>query len=866
MSTPEPSQLSIQIRLPPSFIDPGGSLLTLPCSSTSTVSDLKASLVARCGLEVEEGEALALAKGARRLRDGERVGEVFEEERKADPSTPLTLHVVARPSVLDKLRKHAEPVKLEDVASTDPSAVVASAEVAAAEPAVVAGSSDQAAGTGDVSAAITPQTSGQPGSTVPVPEELHYSPAYIVPPPSLPEPVASTSTIPAATSTPPTPPAAPSTIPVSPYTTYISHLQRLLPLQRALLLLNLQKAHAHYTRLLTAPSTSTGEGVEDVERMLKEVGVWRIVEEKVALREAEWRKVYGDDAGAEEIGRAEQEFRIVQVGGLPYLLHTPPDPQRRTSRPPLAAVLAHTRTETIQHCLTTMLQLLLTMSPGVPALAYGRATTSRSGAPPVAAPGANPNAPDALAAARLAQLGFLNAPPGAIGRPMHPLAQGAQIRRRATLSVIINLDVILSFLIPLFLLSLKLGFLLWIFGRHASPTKRMILGAMAALWVVWEGIGIRRRRVQRERERERLERERRRALRAAARTHQAQQQAQQAQQQQGDGQAGQAQPDLAPPPQQPGAPPAPQPPAALARRARHPANAHDRARRHRELPSRLSPKYWINLIAAVGLVAEARELGLSPRFIAGRPIAPAPPPPRTAAEKRYEALKRVVRNVGVAVVLFVGTLSPEVERKRKRALEKRERLLAERRVAAAAAAARAFLDRPPVLSPAPGPSEQGPEGLRRRATGAHGRGAVSDEQLFQDGGSDAYQSQRGIPSASAPSSADPSHSHNAAASTSAHTRGSQAAPTASTSTAPALPSDTAPPSSPDLPPSPQNVLADSDGGADGEDAAEDDDVASATSGDGATTSDDEERVRADEAGEGLPDEGGADVDQVVALF
>uniref|UniRef100_A0A0K3CRI9 FGENESH: predicted gene_16.2 protein n=1 Tax=Rhodotorula toruloides TaxID=5286 RepID=A0A0K3CRI9_RHOTO len=760
----------------------------------------------------------------------------------ADPSTPLTLHVVARPSVLDKLRKHAEPVKLEDVASTDPSAVVASAEVAAAEPAVVAGSSDQAAGTGDVSAAITPQTSGQPGSTVPVPEELHYSPAYIVPPPSLPEPVASTSTIPAATSTPPTPPAAPSTIPVSPYTTYISHLQRLLPLQRALLLLNLQKAHAHYTRLLTAPSTSTGEGVEDVERMLKEVGVWRIVEEKVALREAEWRKVYGDDAGAEEIGRAEQEFRIVQVGGLPYLLHTPPDPQRRTSRPPLAAVLAHTRTETIQHCLTTMLQLLLTMSPGVPALAYGRATTSRSGAPPVAAPGANPNAPDALAAARLAQLGFLNAPPGAIGRPMHPLAQGAQIRRRATLSVIINLDVILSFLIPLFLLSLKLGFLLWIFGRHASPTKRMILGAMAALWVVWEGIGIRRRRVQRERERERLERERRRALRAAARTHQAQQQAQQAQQQQGDGQAGQAQPDLAPPPQQPGAPPAPQPPAALARRARHPANAHDRARRHRELPSRLSPKYWINLIAAVGLVAEARELGLSPRFIAGRPIAPAPPPPRTAAEKRYEALKRVVRNVGVAVVLFVGTLSPEVERKRKRALEKRERLLAERRVAAAAAAARAFLDRPPVLSPAPGPSEQGPEGLRRRATGAHGRGAVSDEQLFQDGGSDAYQSQRGIPSASAPSSADPSHSHNAAASTSAHTRGSQAAPTASTSTAPALPSDTAPPSSPDLPPSPQNVLADSDGGADGEDAAEDDDVASATSGDGATTSDDEERL------------------------
>ncbi|BGO94169.1 hypothetical protein NBRC10512_001321 [Rhodotorula toruloides] len=865
MATPETTALSIRIHLPPSPIDPGGSHLTLPSSPSSTVADLKAGLVERCGLGAEEGEALGLAKGARRLRDAERLGEVFEEERKVDPSAPLTLHVVARPSVLDKLRQHADPVEPEERASTEPPAVVASAEVAAAEPAVVADSSDQAAALGDGPAAQPPQPVEQPAATVPVPEELHYSPAYIVPPPSLPEPVASTSSIAAtaaAAATLPTSAASPA-VPVSPYTTYIAHLQRLLPLQRALLLLNLQKAHAHYTRALTAPSTS--EGVEDVERMLKEVGVWRIVEEKVEQREAEWRKLYAGDEAVDGVERVEEEFQIVQVGGLPYLLHTPPDPHRRPSHPPLAAVLQHTRTETVQHCLTTMLQLLLTMSPGVPALAYGRATAPRSGAPPVAAaPGANPNAPDALAAARLAQLGFLNAPPGAAGRPMHPLAQGAQIRRRATLSVIINLDVILSFLIPLFLLSLKLAFLLWIFGRHASPTKRMILGAMAALWVVWEGIGIRRRRLQRERERERLERERRRALRAAARTHQAQAQAQQPP---GDVQAGQPQPGPAPPPQQPGAP---QPPAALVRRARHPANAHDRARRHRELPSRLSPKYWINLIAAVGLVAEARELGLSPRFIAGRPIAPAPPPPRTAAEKRYEALKRVVRNVCVAVVLFVGTLSPEVERKRKRALEKRERLLAERRVAAAAAAAaaRAFLDQPPVLPSVAGPLDQGTDGLRRRATGAQGRSAVSDEQLFQDGGSEAYQSQHGVPPASTSTPAGATDVHNASASTSAHTIGSQAAPTASTSTAPApaLPPDSAPPSPPDLPPSPQNVLADSDGGADGEDAAEDDDVASATSGDGATTSDDEERARADDAGEGLAGDVGADVDQVVALF
>lgn len=500
-----------------------------------------------------------------------------------------------------------------------------------------------------------------------------------------------------------------------------------------------------------------------------------------------------------------------------------------------------------------MLQLLLTMSPGVPALAYGRATAARSGAQPAAA---NPNAGNALAAARLAQLGLLNAPAGALGRPMHPLAQGAPIRRRATLSVIINLDVILSFLIPLFLLSLKLAFLLWIFGRHASPTKRVILGAMAALWVIWEGVGIRRRRLQRERDRERLERERRRAARAAARAHQEQQV--QPQPPQGD-----AQPGPGTPPRPPAAQPAPAP-AAVVRRARHPP-ATDRPHRRRDPPSRLSPKYWVNLIAAVGLVSEARELGLSPRFIAGRPIAPAPPPPRTAAEKRYEAVKRVVRNVGVAVVLFVGTLSPEVERKRKRALEKRERLLAERRVAAAAAAARAFLDQPPVLPSAPGasgPLATADEGLRRRPTGVQGRSAVSDEQLFQDGGSDAYQSRQGFP----PAHVNATSGHNSSASTSAHALGSPTTPTASTSSAPAPPPPHESPASPrpEVPHAPQNILADSDGG--GEDGAEDDDVASATSGDGATTSDDEERARGDDAGDGLAGEGGADVDQVVALF
>ncbi|GAA5856777.1 hypothetical protein JCM9279_006112, partial [Rhodotorula babjevae] len=102
------------------------------------------------------------------------------------------------------------------------------------------------------------------------------------------------------------------------------------------------------------------------------------------------------------------------------------------------------------------------------------------------------------------------------------------------------------------------------------------------------------------------------------------------------------------------------------------APAAARPTRRRVPASRASPKYWLNTLAAVGLVAEARELGLQPRYIAGRPVAPPSPTPPGP-------YRRALRNVLVATVLFFATLSPEVERKRRRALDKRERLLAERR-------------------------------------------------------------------------------------------------------------------------------------------------------------------------------------------
>lgn len=109
-------------------------------------------------------------------------------------------------------------------------------------------------------------------------------------------------------------------------------------------------------------------------------------------------------------------------------------------------------------------------------------------------------------------------------------------------------------------------------------------------------------------------------------------------------------------------------------------------RPRREAPSRLSPRYWIAWIATIGLVEEAHELGLAPRTVAGRHVPyPTRPPPHLPARhdrigRAAYARRKAFRTALIAFVLFFGTLVPEVERKRKRALEKRDRLLAEKRV------------------------------------------------------------------------------------------------------------------------------------------------------------------------------------------
>ncbi|GAA5910849.1 hypothetical protein JCM6882_003443 [Rhodosporidiobolus microsporus] len=697
--------LTLTLRLATHPIRGPNTIHSLPSiPRTASIRDLKQRLEDSWDGKPRK-EGITAVKGGRVLRDQEVLAEVFDEELKTTPLPDLVLHIIVRPTAwsapFQPAVSFAAPIDSPSV--TRPSSPPSGATTPAPTPAPAAAEAT------DVLAATplpspggaapppepdsvppTPTIRETPPTPVPTPPNREgYAPAYLSSPSAAaaaPSPLAGADpATPSAAAPPPLATAAAQAgAASSPFLPYLAHLQRLIPLQRALLLLNLQKAHVHYQALvgtlsaqLNASGGATAEPGEikelvEVEELFKGCGLWALVEdtEKRAEKEYEERMV---QLAMPVVGDrpVQEQFVVVQLNDLPYLLHMPAALVGPQPHPHLPTFLRLRRAQMIHHTLTVLLQLLITYQPSLPAIAHGRAGTGPApaapGPPPVIRQGYRPMGvppgaaqQQAAAAAALAAAAGLPIPAPAAGAPA-----GARVRRAATLSITLNIDTLLSLLIPLFLLSLKLAFLLWIFGRHASTTKRIILGVMAVLWVGWEGwrlVGAagRRRRgaaaqgadaARGERERQ-AERDRRRAARAAAAPPPA---------------AGVAQPGAPQPAQQPPAPgvvaaPQPQP------------QPQPRQRRRSPPPSLLSPKYWLNALAAVGLVAEARELGLQPRFIAGRPIPPAPATPPSP-------LRRALRNVWVGVVLFVGTLSPEVERKRKRALEKRERLVKERREA-----------------------------------------------------------------------------------------------------------------------------------------------------------------------------------------
>ncbi|GAA5836295.1 hypothetical protein JCM9279_000346, partial [Rhodotorula babjevae] len=459
---------------------------TLRLDRTATILDLKHRLRQQWdGTPLEDG--VTITKGARVLRDQESLDAAFDEELATTPTQPLVLNVIVRPSAWSTPftsapatpPRSASPDSFHDAPlphETTPPPRAATDSPAPSSAAAVAGSPARSVGS-----AYTPgffDSAGAASSSSPPAPATPSAPPLVSPTPS-------------ASGTRVVSSAAAITSAAGPYLPYLAHLQRLVPLQRALLLLNLQKAHAHYVRIV---QTGDGDALVEVEALLRSVGLWDSVEERVQAAEKE---------AAERGGPAlEEEFKVVQIGGLPYLLHTPPALLALAPSPPSPSLV---RARAVHAHLTTMLQLLVTLAPAAPAIAHGRTVTGRP-------------TPAAVAAAHqvLARAGAAPAAHGlpqgdGVGALLQQQQQGQQPRRRATLSVIINLEAVFALFVPLVLLSAKLGFLLWLFGRSASPSKRLVLGAIAVLWVVFEGWGILRRRQAQGRDRDRVERERRRA-------------------------------------------------------------------------------------------------------------------------------------------------------------------------------------------------------------------------------------------------------------------------------------------------------------------------------------------------------------------
>lgn len=160
----------------------------------------------------------------------------------------------------------------------------------------------------------TPAPSPPPPSVLPLPEahaQDGYRAAYVAanyapsPPPTTSSASPSTATANAATAT---------TGGAGQYIHFLSYLQRLIPLQRALLLLNLQKAHAHYQSLV-AETASKGERkldeLTEVNVLLEGLGLIAMVQEAEKQAEKEYEEMLVERFMA--FGTKEDSMKVVQI-------------------------------------------------------------------------------------------------------------------------------------------------------------------------------------------------------------------------------------------------------------------------------------------------------------------------------------------------------------------------------------------------------------------------------------------------------------------------------------------------------------------------------------------------------------------------
>ncbi|KAH9810691.1 hypothetical protein DFH28DRAFT_932797 [Melampsora americana] len=292
-------------------------------------------------------------------------------------------------------------------------------------------------------------------------------------------------------------------------------------------------------------------------------------------------------------------------------------------------------------------------------------------------------------------------PPNGLAWPNVPMA------RTRRYEFTINLDNIRRYLAPLLWLSVKLGLLLYVFGRNASFNKRVILIGLAVGWVFWEAFAIGQRYEAQARRRERLQRQQAGAagggpvdpVQAVLDRGRRRAQRMREQRMQRDAPAPdhnnlnlpnfppnglanptptepaavpQPAPDSAPAPPAAPAPAAIEAPPALdpqpARRRNLRAIAEQIRARGGAFPpgtevrpfrttSAFSPRYWFNSIAVVGLASEYRELGLHP--IGERSLG-------SSNNLDYPNWYKFLRNLKICLILFFET---------KKALEKRTRIL-----------------------------------------------------------------------------------------------------------------------------------------------------------------------------------------------
>ncbi|GAA99984.1 uncharacterized protein L969DRAFT_53707 [Mixia osmundae IAM 14324] len=382
-------------------------------------------------------------------------------------------------------------------------------------------------------------------------------------------------------------------------------------------------------------------------------------------------------------------YEVVHIGGMPFLLQLPPDyNNERPSSQGHAAASRLARDHVYRGYLDHMIGMikLSAASRTATPITYSRGLHASVGA------NARFNG----------QGGPVNMADVAARPPMPPMGQPRLERQNARIinvdagigragqngagvAVIINLDELGRTLVPLFFLTLKISVLLYIFGRHASVAKRVVMGLLAVAWIIWEGLSIRRRRRTEE------ARARARRLNNAVRDLQRGVNARAAPGAAPNGAAvpqNDANDQGAPPPAEPrevqvnpAAGRAADDARALRRIARAANDPHRQHRSHRRSP--LRPKYWIHLAASVGLGQESREIGIvqgSTSMTALAQLRP-PPPPANSTEAKQRSLARFLLSLKIFFVLFVSTLSPEVEARRRKLLDRRDRLVSQIRAA-----------------------------------------------------------------------------------------------------------------------------------------------------------------------------------------